>query len=655
MLNSQPSKTYKIVDMSLKYRADIDGLRAIAVLLVVLFHAKLPIPGGFVGVDVFFVISGFLITCILDKEIRELRFSYVSFYVRRIKRLIPALFFMLIIVAAYCSYYLMPEDLMSFGKTAVLSMLGISNFYFYLHTNYFESSSTEPLLHTWSLAVEEQYYIFWPLILMVIYKIKRTSIKVAFFSALFITSFCLSWYYVHQDRNLAYMMLPFRFFELMAGALLAINYRRTDTILRYNDILSVSGLGLILASAFFLDDNSAFPGLLALPVIVGSTMLIASREGIINKFLSLKPVVYIGRVSYSFYLWHWPVLILAAYRGIELTTTNAIALIALSFAMACISYHFVENPFRKLKSPFVVFPALYAIPLASCYLFMLYMDNTSGMKWRTYGMFDELEFNNSAHIHRDECMEKMKLGNFNECWLGVKKEKPDVLMIGDSFGNAYTPFINELAKDAGIMVHDTMRSTTPSIPGVYVSHINKPLTKVNSDQVAYYNTDRTKLAYNIGAVIIADLFDQYNDNNKTFRVYGTDGVDYSASAYNMRVRYIKDLVRNGVKVYVVARPFEVIGTNGIAKLRSAKMKHSVSSAEMFPYGMKKELREEYRLKRDIPEITLIDPNDILCKNEKCKATIDGDILFRVDGAHLNYTSAKKLGEEYLKKYPNPFK
>ena len=643
------------MDMSLKYRADIDGLRAIAVLLVVLFHAKFPVHGGFVGVDVFFVISGFLITCILDKEIRESRFSYVNFYVRRIKRLIPALFFMLFIVAAYCSYYLMPEDLMSFGKTAVLSMLGVSNFYFYLHTNYFESSSSEPLLHTWSLAVEEQYYLFWPLILMVIYRIKRTNIKATLFSVLFIMSICLSWYYVHQDKNLAYMMLPFRFFELMAGALLAINYRRTEKLSKYNNGLSIVGLLLILASAFFLNDNSSFPGILALPVTIGSTLLIASQGGIVNRFLSLKPIVYIGRVSYSFYLWHWPVIILAVYRGVDLTTINAIALITVSFAMATISYHFIENPFRKLKSPFVVFPALYAIPLTACYLFMNYMDTTSGMKWRTYGMFDELEFNNSAHIQRGECMEKMKVGNFNECWLGVKKDKPDVLMIGDSFGNAYTPFINELAKDAGIMVHDTMRSTTPSIPGVYVSHINKPLTKTNSDQVAYYNTARTKLAYNIGAVIISDLFDQYNDDNKTFRVYGTDGVDYSASAYNMRVRYIKDLIKNDVKVYILARPFEIIGTNGIAKLRSAKMKHAISSAETFSYGMKKETREEYRLKNDIPEITLIDPNDILCKDGKCKAIVGGEILFRVDGAHLNYTAAKKLGEEYLKNYNNPFK
>lgn len=643
------------MDMSLKYRADIDGLRAIAVLLVVLFHAKFPIHGGFVGVDVFFVISGFLITCILDKEIRESRFSYVSFYVRRVKRLIPALFFMLIIVAAYCSYYLMPEDLMSFGKTAVLSMLGVSNFYFYIHTNYFESSSSEPLLHTWSLAVEEQYYLFWPLILMVIYKIKRTNIKATLFSVLFIMSICLSWYYVHQDKNLAYMMLPFRFFELMSGALLAINYRRTEKLSKYNNSFSIVGLLLILASAFLLNENSSFPGVLALPVTIGSAMLMASQGGIVNRFLSLKPIVYIGRVSYSFYLWHWPVIILAIYRGVELTPINALALIALSFTLASISFHFVESPFRKLKSPFIVFPILYAMPLTACYFFMSYIDSTSGMKWRMYGMFDELNSNNSAHIKRSECMEKMKVGNFNECWLGVKKDKPDVLMIGDSFGNAYTPFVDVLAKDAGIMVHDTMRSSTPSIPGVYVNDISKPLSKYNADTVMIYNNTRTNYANTIGTVIISDYFDIYNNSNKSLRLFGDKEIDYSASVYKLRVNYIKRLIKNGVKVYIIARPFNTIGTTGISKLRSAKMEHVIGDVKIFPYGMKKEAREEYRLKHDIPEITLIDPNVLLCKDETCTATIDGEIIFRVDGTHLNYTAAKKMGDAYLKKYGNPFK
>lgn len=655
MLNYQPFKTYMIMDMSLKYRADIDGLRAIAVLLVVLFHAKLPIPGGFVGVDVFFVISGFLITSILDKEIRESRFSYVSFYVRRIKRLIPALFFMLIIVAAYCSYYLMPEDLISFGKTSVLSMLGVSNFYFYIHTNYFESSSSEPLLHTWSLAVEEQYYIFWPLILMMIYKIKRTSIKAALFSALFVTSVLLSWYYVHQDKNMAYMMLPFRFFELMTGALVAINYRRTESILKYSNALSVSGLILILASAFLLNENSSFPGVLALPVSIGSAMLIASREGIVNKLLSLKPIVYIGRVSYSFYLWHWPVIILAIYRGVELTNVNALGLVVFSFVMASISYHFIENPFRKLKSPFIVFPVLYLSPLICCILFMNYMNKTEGLKWRMEGMFDELNDSNSAHIVRNKCMEKMNIGNFDECYLGVKKDYPDAIMIGDSFGNAAAPFIDVLAKNAGLMIHDTMRSTTPSVPGVYVTRIGTSLPDDQIKQVLRYTTDRIKYGMGLKMVIISDFFDQYDQNNPAFPVYDKEGKVINEKVFSMRESMIKDLIDHGVQVVLVARPFRSIGPSGVAKLREMKMRHVIPSTVRIPLKETRDSREEYRLKREFPQIKLIDFNDVLCNEVVCSPFVGNDIIFRKDGSHLNYTSAIKLGEAYLSELGNPLK
>ncbi|MGD8162339.1 acyltransferase family protein [Pantoea sp. FN0307] len=637
----------------IKYRPDIDGLRALAVLLVVLYHAKFPIPGGFVGVDVFFVISGFLITRIIDKEIRESQFTYTSFYVRRVKRLIPALFFMLMIVSVYCSYYLMPDDLMSYGKTALLSLLGVSNFYFYWHTNYFESSSFEPLLHTWSLAVEEQYYIFWPVILMAANKVKKRGVKAVVFCILFFASVFLSWYYVNQDKNLAYMMLPFRFFELMSGALLAINLTKIEMHSKLNDITSVLGLSLIIGSAFLLNDNSSFPGISALPVTLGSTLLIASSGGIVNRMLSFSPVVYIGRVSYSFYLWHWPFIILAVYRGIELDTFNASLLVLAAFLMSCISYHFIENPFRRLSKAVIVFPAVYVLPLCCAYLFMVYLNNTSGMKWRIDGMFNELDDKNSAHIVRSACTEKMKIGNINECWLGVKKDTPDALMIGDSFGNAATPFIDVLAKNAGIMVTDTMRSTTPSLPGVYVSRIDKKMPDDEITRVLKYTRDRIEYARNVKMVIISDYFDQYNEKNPTFRIYNANGEVVNDKVFAMREQVIRDLLSKGVKVFIVARPFKAIGRNEIARLRALKMRHVLLSSVLIKPKEPRNERVEYRLKRKFPEITIIDFNDVLCNAEGCSPFVNGDIIFRKDGGHLNYTSAAKIGALYLEEFKNP--
>ncbi|HFI7520641.1 TPA: acyltransferase family protein [Escherichia coli] len=640
----------------LKYRPDIDGLRALAVLLVVLYHAKLPIPGGFIGVDVFFVISGFLITSIIDKEIRNKEFTFSSFYVRRVKRLVPAFFALVIALFLYCSYYLMPDDLISFSKSAMYALLGVSNFYFYANTNYFDSSATEPLLHTWSLSVEEQFYLFWPLILMFVYRSKKPWVKTGAFSLLFISSVIASQYYAATDKNLAYMMLPTRFFELMAGALLAINFRIVFERNTNPNVTSIVGAALIIGSAVLMNDASIFPGLMALPVTIGTVLIISSSNGapgIVNRWLSFRPVVYVGKVSYSFYLWHWPVLILASYRGIDLTTINAIMLVAASFVASCVSYHFVEQPARKLKSPYAVFPVFYIAPLVISIAYMQYIASTGGIKSRMEGVLDELNEENTAHVIRSKCMGTMKVGNFDECWLGVKKRTPDAIMIGDSFGNAYAGFVDVLAKNAGLMVHDTMRSSTPSIPDVYAAPPNNQWSDRGIKEIVSYNNARTAYAMKERIVIISDFFDQYSDDNKAFRTYNINREDVSDKAYQMRVDYIKSLIKNGNKVVVIARPFDTLDSSSMGRLRMFKMRKADIDGIKFPYGMKKTEREEYRLKRDVPEIVLIDPNDILCKRDECSASIQKSIIFRKDGAHLNWSGSVGMGEKYLSEKGNP--
>lgn len=637
----------------LTYRSDIDGLRALAVLLVVLYHAKFPIHGGFIGVDVFFVISGFLITSIINNEIKEKTFTFLSFYTRRVKRLVPAFFFMAFVVSIYCAYFLMPEDLISYSKTVLFSLLGVSNFYFFSHTNYFESSTFEPLLHTWSLSVEEQFYLVWPVLLIALHKIRKNNIKNTTLLFIFLSSILFSWEYVNIDKNMAYMMLPFRFFELMAGALLAINFLPLSSPSRYKNIFSITGVSLILSSAVMLDDSSAFPGILAIPVTIGTMLLIASQGGIVNRFFSLSPVVYIGKISYSFYLWHWPIIILAKYRGIELDFANASMLVIASLVAACISYHFIEVPSKKQKKPKFVIPSFYLFPVAISAVFLYAMIETEGMKYRMDGIFDELKDSNTAHVIRNKCMETMKIGNYNECYLGVKKDKPDALMIGDSFGNAYTPFIDVLAKDAGLMVADTMRSTTPSIPDVYVTRINTKPPIEQVEKILHYTRARIEYGSTLKAVIISDFFDQYNEKNPGFKTYDANGNDVSDKVFSMRMSVIDELLDKGVHVIIVARPFKSIGREQIAKIMAMKQKHVIPSTVRYPYDGPKQAREEFRLAHNRPNVTLINPNDVLCNESGCTPFIDGDIIFRTDGSHLNYSSSKKIGIKYLKEIGNP--
>ncbi len=646
---------HKIMDMSLKYRPDIDGLRAIAVLLVVFYHANFPISGGFIGVDVFFVISGFLITLIIDKEIRENNFSYAKFYFRRIKRLVPALFFMIALVSVYCSYYLLPDDLISFSKTSILSLLGVSNFYFYLHTNYFQSTAFEPLLHTWSLAVEEQYYILWPAMIALIYKSKKNNVKNSIFIIIFLASVLLSWYYVYQDKNMAYMMLPFRFFELMSGAIVAINYRTLSNSKFNSSASKVVGIILIMTSALTLNDNSFFPGILAIPVVIGTCLVMLPSNGIVSHLLSKNIFVYIGKISYSLYLWHWPIITLAKYRGIELTTGNAIILIALSIVAAIVSYHLIENPFRKIKSLKLTFAAMYGLPILFVVSFWQFILINDGFRYRVEGLISELDESNTAHVIRQNCMEKMRVGNYKECHLGILKDDIDGVLIGDSFGNAYTGFIDVLAKDAGIMINDTARSSTPSIPNVFVSSIIKPVSDETANSIIDYNNRRTDFAKKQKIVIISDFWGQYTEENPEYRVFNKDRVDISKSSFELRSKYINSLVENGVKVYIIARPFSGIGEVEMAKLRDKKLHHANLESIQYGYGVPVDDRIEYRLKKEIPAITIIDPNKILCHDNVCHASISGDLLYRKDGLHINYSSSEKLGLAYLKEFGNPFK
>lgn len=643
----------------LKYRTDIDGLRAIAVLLVVLYHANFPIHGGFIGVDVFFVISGYLITNIIYKETKRNIFSFLNFYKRRIKRLLPAFAFLLLFLFVYCKLYLMPDELISFSKSAVYALLGISNFYFFSGTGYFNSTSYEPLLHTWSLSVEEQFYIVWPFIVFMLARNSGTKKAIIISSLLFIVFLGISQYGAVNYKTAAYLLLPFRFFELLSGALLAIYKDSITKHLRHGSVISLVGVMLIVLSSLFINSNTPFPGFTVLPTCLGAVMLIAagdSSKNFISKVLSLTPVVYIGRISYSLYLWHWPVLILAEYRGIDLTALNATALILIAFIMASISYHFVEKPFRKDSLQYfrTAFITIYLIPLIVSAAYAAYILKNDGFRAKSSELVSELEERNATNIMRPQCIDKLFIGNVNDCHLGVNKGEVDGVLLGDSFGNAYAYFIDELAKDAGISITDTTYSSTPVISGSYVQDIRNKISDIDANLIMTYTKNRLEYAAKQKFAIISVFWDQYGPQNNYFRIFDKNG-DVSENAYQLQSEAIKYLLSNGVKVYIIARPYQSIGPAAINKLRQIKLRHGDVTTEKYEYGVKKDDRIEYKLKQEFPQITLIDPNDVLCHKGECDAIVDGKIIFRTDGSHLNAVGAKKIGEEYLKNYANPFR
>lgn len=341
----------------MRYRAEIDGLRAIAVLPVIFFHAGLDgFSGGFVGVDVFFVISGYLITTIIISEMRNGTFSLLSFYERRARRILPPLFFVMLVCLPFAWLWLSPRDLMDFGQSLVAVSTFSSNVLFWFESGYFEAAAEmKPLLHTWSLAVEEQFYLLFPLLLMLLrVRGRETTVRVLFallFCSLLVSHFSAN---VSQDSRVVtanFFLLPTRCWELLIGVLVAFHLDRHEHPISHavNQIFSLAGLGLVGFSVVCFDQSTPFPSFNALFPTVGTMFLIitAVPGTFAHRLLSQKALVGLGLISYSAYLWHLPLIVFARHKWLGVTSVGLIAsLCMLSVFLAWLSWRFVERPFR---------------------------------------------------------------------------------------------------------------------------------------------------------------------------------------------------------------------------------------------------------------------------------------------------------------------
>lgn len=353
--------------MSLPYRRDVDGLRAIAVLFVIGFHYfPSAFPGGFVGVDVFFIISGFLITGLIRQDIAADRFSIAQFYGRRIRRIFPALILVLLVALGMGFLFMLPDAFRTLGLNVAASAGFVANIALWLQQDYFaQSAEFNPLLHIWSLGVEEQFYLVWPLILMML-AVRRSAIPVAV--GLAVLSFVVN---VVQSGNdpVSAFFLPFsRFWELGAGAVLALLHARAGRPVLEREWAGWVGLLLLAVAMVVIDRDRAFPGWWALLPVAGATLLIAAGENARPNrvFLSQPALVYIGLISYPLYLWHWLLLVFARIIRFqkEPTVIMSVGLILAAGVLAHLTYRFVERPIRsagRLSTKAVFLAAVLAV------------------------------------------------------------------------------------------------------------------------------------------------------------------------------------------------------------------------------------------------------------------------------------------------------
>lgn len=357
----------------LNYRPDIDGLRAIAVASVVLYHlSKSLLPGGFVGVDIFFVISGYLITKLISKELTETsKFSFKTFYLRRVRRLFPALFATLLLSVALAYYLLSPADLIAFSKSLIAAVFSVSNLFFWSEAGYFDTdSSLKPLLHTWSLSVEEQFYFIWPAVLVGLFALNRPRLIPIFVLVVGLLSWLFNEWFFSQQATItswfgtkdnqsaldiastAFYWLPFRVFEFSIGAILvwlpkpAIRWKLSA------ELLFVVGLSMVAWSMIGFDDGIEFPSSAALLPCIGAGLMIYSGPSHgLSLLVSNRVMVGVGLISYSLYLIHWPLIVFYKYYvGDELNALEGLSLGLLALVLAYLMYRFIEQPFRKTKS-----------------------------------------------------------------------------------------------------------------------------------------------------------------------------------------------------------------------------------------------------------------------------------------------------------------
>lgn len=445
---------------ALSYRTEIDGLRAIAVAAVVLYHAGIQgLAGGFVGVDVFFVISGYLISGIIFNDLEQARFSLARFYERRIRRIQPALTAMVLVVLVGFAAIYTPIDYKSLAQSVGATATFSSNIYFFVKSGYFDpASETKPLLHTWSLAVEEQYYLLFPLLVALLWKYGRKRINLVL-TLLTLASFALSVWQARSAPNAAFY-LPFgRFWELLIGALLA--HGALPAVRKGAPAEALTGLGLVMigAALLLLAPTDVFPGETALLPCVGAALVLhAGRDSRLAAAVLGNPVmVFLGKISYSIYLWHWPLYVAVRYLCFrELTGVETALYLAACVLAGWASWKWVETPFRHKTDTSFSRPQLFGATLAATaagVAFAVVVHVGAGFPWRfdaATQAYAAAAFDTNPDRVRCDRLSAERIRSGQVCEIGAPGAgKPSFVLIGDSFGDAIAPGVDQAARKLG--------------------------------------------------------------------------------------------------------------------------------------------------------------------------------------------------------------
>lgn len=635
----------------MKYRKELDGLRALAVIPVVVYHAKIEIfgvhlfSGGFFGVDIFFVLSGYLITSILINEMTSGTFSIMKFYERRARRIMPALFFVIAVCIPFSYKLLLPDALSGFFKSLIAVSVFCSNILFSSENNYFSSNvDLKPLLHTWSLAVEEQYYLFFPIILLTIWRFGRKAVTILLISITIASLFHANTQSI-TDQTYSFYSLTTRSWELLVGSIVSIylssgNNLNTDSVVA--KVGGIFGIALILFSMLFFNKTIPHPSFYTLIPTLGAALIIifSSKNDLSGKLLSIKFFVITGGMSYSIYLWHHPIFSFARniYNS-EPSAGTMLLLILLTLVLSYISWRYIEAPFRR-KEEFSRRFIFTMTVLGSAFFISI---GVLGIKTNLLsgGVSDNSKY--------DQKLTNRLRGNAGisiKCEKSFSNEKdcntsetPEIMLWGDSFAMHLATGI--LASNPNVkMTQATVSQCAPILGISSSSSVFGAQNCIDSNSRIY---DTLKNTPSIKYVVLASPFTQLYaddlyllDTGETQRLSG----EFVFTKFKETINKIREL---GVKVTVVAPPpeggFEIGLCLHKVKLSNAPLTQCDFPLEQMPESQKKIYSVLALLE---PDVNIIWLQNGICINGQCYASIGDTMIYR-DYGHLSYEGSEELG------------
>ena len=658
------------------YRRELDGLRALAVFAVIIYHAKLVIAGtpiftgGLFGVDVFLVLSGYLITGIIREKIDSHQFSLGDFYLRRFKRIVPVFLVIMAAVSVAAYIILLPDELVTFARSLKSALYFGSNYFFYGEDSYTADANIyKPLLHTWSLAVECQFYLLYPLFIWLICRFFKPYL----FSILLagaLLSFQYANFIVHDYPEKAFYLLPSRAWELLAGGLMTFFYRdklveasRRITGNHVIKAMPLLGLYLIAYSFVFVDDHAANPSFITLLPVLGTCLFIlfAQKGELTTDFFSLRPVVFIGLISYSLYLWHQPVFVFfRLFKGDLLRPVQVVILLVACVMFASISYTLIEKPFRyrKLAKWKLAFLTLlggctlaFSVVAVEYHGFLSTLDKRITATYKAYSRAEFMKLQDKENPGVSMSGDNTFLCSGRTPETACHFDDASWVLLGDSYAGHYECALKEMLekKHHGFIV----------MTNILCPFISPAARFVGIEKCPLINIEREKTIgdfKNKKNIIMAARYDLFSPSKKQISNKKIRNVELAWCSY---AENIKKLLGKGHEVYVIypmpamykdAKKMVLAQFRGFNKLKSQDTQSFQVRYEKSPFSFNKAVELSNILDSylpDSPHLHKIKPVDALCEHGKCKfIDKEGGLYY---GGHLSYLGAKKVLEQ-LKPY-----